>query len=144
MVGGTYMVKPRVVVRRWYVIDAKNKPLGRVAVKVADILRGKHKVSYTPHVDCGDFVVVINCSGVVFTGSKLAQKYYRKHTGYIGHLKETRLDKILKEKPAAVLCSAIRGMVPKNNLGRAALGRLKLYAGSEHRHKAQNPELLDF
>ena len=144
MVGSTYMVKPKEVLHKWYVIDAKDKPLGRVAVKAADILRGKHKVSYTPHVDCGDFVVVINCSDVMLTGNKFTQKYYRKHTGYIGHLKETRVDKMLREKPTAVLCSAIKGMVPRNTLGRAALGRLKLYAGSEHKHEAQNPEVLDF
>lgn len=136
------MLKSGEVVRRWYVIDAKSKPLGRVAVKVADILRGKNKVSYTPHVDCGDFVVVINCSDVILTGSKLSQKYYRRHTGYIGHLKETRCDKMLKEKPTNVVYSAVKGMVPKSNLGRGVLNRLKLYTGAEHMHEAQKPVLI--
>lgn len=136
------MLKSGEVVRRWYVIDAKSKPLGRVAVKAADILRGKNKVSYTPHVDCGDFVVVINCSDVILTGSKLSQKYYRRHTGYIGHLKETRCDKMLKEKPTNVVYSAVKGMVPKSNLGRGVLNRLKLYTGTEHMHEAQKPVLI--
>ena len=136
------MLKSGEVVRRWYVIDAKSKPLGRVAVKAADILRGKNKVSYTPHVDCGDFVVVINCSDVILTGSKLSQKYYRRHTGYIGHLKETRCDKMLKEKPTNVVYSAVKGMVPKSNLGRGVLNRLKLYTGAEHMHEAQKPVLI--
>ena len=138
----TCMLKSGEVVRRWYVIDAKSKPLGRVAVKVADILRGKNKVSYTPHVDCGDFVVVINCSDVILTGSKLSQKYYRRHTGYIGHLKETRCDKMLKEKPTNVVYSAVKGMVPKSNLGRGVLNRLKLYTGTKHMHEAQKPVLI--
>ncbi len=133
------MLKPSDVVRKWYVIDAEGSPLGRVAVKAADILRGKNKVSYTPHVDCGDFVAVINCSKVVLTGSKLSQKYYRRHTGYVGHLKETRCDKMLKEKPTSVVYSAVRGMVPKNNLGRGILNRLKLYTDAKHMHDAQRP-----
>lgn len=138
----TYMVKPKEVVRKWYVIDAKNKPLGRVAVKAADILRGKHKVSYTPNVDCGDFVIIVNCADVMLTGNKLTQKFYYKHTGYIGHLKETRCDKLLKEKPTAVVQKAVKGMIPRNALGKSAFGRLKLYAGAEHGHVAQKPELL--
>ena len=136
------MLKPSEVVRRWYVIDAKSKPLGRVAAKAADILRGKNKVRYTPHVDCGDFVAVINCSDVILTGSKLSQKYYRRHTGYIGHLKETRCGKMLKEKPTNVVYSAVKGMVPKNSLGRGILNRLKLYKGAEHMHEAQRPVLI--
>lgn len=139
----TYMVRPKEVVRKWYIIDAKNKPFGRVAVKAVDILRGKHKVSYTPNVDCGDFVIVINCASVMLTGNKLTQKYYYKHTGYIGHLNETRCDKLLKEKPTAVMQKAVKGMIPKNTLGRSALGRLKLYAGAGHCHGAQKPELLE-
>lgn len=135
----TYMLKPKEVNRKWYVIDAKSQHLGRVAVAAADILRGKNKVCYTPHVDCGDFVIVVNCSDVVLTGNKLSQKYYRRHTGYIGHLKETRCDKMLKEKPTSVVCSAIKGMIPKTTLGRGILSRLKLYAGAEHLHEAQKP-----
>ena len=138
----TYMVKPKDVTRKWYVVDAKNKPLGRVAAKVAVLLRGKHKVDYTPHVDCGDFVVVINCADVLLTGNKRTQKYYYKHTGYIGNLKETRYDKLLREKPEFVVQKAVKGMIPSNTIGRDALLRLKVYAGSEHVHQAQKPEIL--
>ena len=123
-------------------MDAKNKPLGRVAAKVAVLLRGKHKVDYTPHVDCGDFVVVINCADVLLTGNKRTQKYYYKHTGYIGNLKETRYDKLLREKPEFVVQKAVKGMIPSNTIGRDALLRLKVYAGSEHVHQAQKPEIL--
>ena len=139
----TYMVKPKDVTRKWYIVDAKNKPLGRVAAKVAVLLRGKHKVDYTPHVDCGDFVVVVNCADVLLTGNKRTQKYYYKHTGYIGNLKETRYDKLLKEKPEFVVQKAVKGMIPNNTIGRDALLRLKVYSGSEHVHQAQKPEILD-
>lgn len=138
----TYMLKPSEVERTWYVVDAKDKPLGRVAAKVADLLRGKHRVDYTPHVDCGDFVVVINCADVLLTGNKRTQKCYYKHTGYIGHLKETRYDKLLKEKPEFAVKKAIKGMIPDNFIGRKALSRLKVYSGSEHVHQAQKPKNL--
>ena len=133
----TYMLKPKEVVRKWYVIDAKGKPLGRVAALAAAILRGKHKASYTPHVDCGDFVVIVNCADVLLAGSKLSQKYYYRHTGYIGHLKEIRCDKLLKEKPNLVMQLAVKGMLPSNSLGRAAFSRLKLYSDESHKHQAQ-------
>ncbi len=136
------MAKAKDVKRKWYVLDAKGEPLGRVASRAASVLRGKNKVCYTPHVDCGDFVVVINCSGVVLTGNKLTQKFYCRHTGYIGHLKETRCDKLLKESPTDVVRNAVRGMIPRNVLGHAALKRLKLYGGGEHLHQAQGPEVL--
>ena len=139
----TYMLKPEEVKRKWYIVDAQNKPLGRLAVCIADILRGKNKVNYTPHVDCGDFVVVVNSAKVLLTGNKLTQKYYYRHTGYIGHLKETRCDKLLKEKPNDVLFNAVKGMVPKNTIGRSALGRLKIYSGETHKNVAQKPEILD-
>ena len=139
----THMLKPEGLDRKWYILDAKNKSLGRVASKAADLLRGKHKVSYTPHVDCGDFVVVINCADVLLTGSKRTQKYYYKHTGYIGNLKETRYDKLLKEKPEFVMKKAVKGMIPSNSIGRCALLRLKVYSGSGHLHQAQKPEILD-
>ena len=136
------MSKPRDLGRKWYILDARNKSLGRVASKAAVLLRGKHKVDYTPHVDCGDFVVVINCADVLLTGNKSTQKYYYKHTGYIGNLKETRYDKLLKEKPELVMKKAVKGMIPSNSVGRNALLRLKVYSGSEHLHQAQKPELL--
>ena len=141
-VAKTYMLKSGETTRKWYIIDAKSKPLGRVAAKAAVILRGKHKVNYTPHVDSGDFVVVINCADVLLTGNKSTQKYYYKHTGYIGNLKETRYDKLLKEKPEFVMEKAVKGMVSSNALGRSALSRLKVYSGSEHLHQAQKPEFL--
>ena len=139
----TYAVKPNEVKREWYVLDANGIPLGRVASKAASLLRGKGKVCYTPHVDCGDFVVVVNCSDVLMTGNKLTQKYYRKHTGYIGHLRETRCDKLLAERPTDVMLHAVRGMMPRNSLGRGAVKRLKLYADGSHAHKSQNPKKLD-
>lgn len=137
------MIKPKEVKRRWYVLDAKGKPLGRVAARAATILRGKHKVDYTPHVDCGDFVIIINCADVTLTGNKLVQKYYYKHTGYIGHLKETRYDKLMKEKPVFAVEKAVKGMIPSNTIGRSALSRLKLYSDASHKHTAQKPEILD-
>ncbi|MBU4310394.1 50S ribosomal protein L13 [bacterium] len=138
----TYSAKKDEIKRKWYIIDAKGKVLGKVAVKAATILRGKHKPIYTPHVDTGDHVVVINASQVVLTGKKLEQKYYRRHSGYPGGLKSIRYDKLLKEKPEKVIELAIRGMLPKTKLGRAMLKKLRVYKGSEHSHEAQNPILL--
>jgi len=133
------MAKAGEVSRKWYVIDAQGKPLGRVATQVAMILRGKHKATYTPNVDCGDFVIVINCNKVRLTGKKLEQKYYRHHTGYIGGLKEVQYKKIMQEKPEFAVYKAVKGMLPKNSLGEAMLTKLRVYAGSEHPHSAQQP-----
>lgn len=139
----TYMPKQQEVNRKWYILDAKGKPLGRVAAKAAVLLRGKHKPTFAPHVDCGDHVVVINCKDAVLTGKKLTQKYYYHHTGYIGHLKETRYDKLMAEKPERAMSLAVKGMIPDTTIGRKALTRLRVFAGSEHIHEAQKPEILD-
>ena len=135
----TYSAKKDEIKRKWYIIDAKGEVLGKVAVKAATILRGKHKPIYTPHVDTGDQVIVINASQVVLTGKKLEQKYYRRHSGYPGGLKSIRYDRLLKEKPEKVIKLAVRGMLPKTKLGRAMLKKLRVYKGSEHSHEAQNP-----
>lgn len=139
----TYMAKPAEIERKWYIIDAAGKTLGRVAVQAADLLRGKLKTTYTPHVDCGDHVIVINCDKVVLTGNKLQQKYYYRHTGYIGHMKATRYDTLMATKPEKAVELAIYGMIPNNTIGRAAMTRLRLYKGAEHKHEAQKPEVWD-
>lgn len=139
----TYMANPADVERKWYVIDAAGKPLGRVAVEAATLLRGKHKTTFTPHVDCGDHVIVINCAKAVLTGNKAQQKYYYRHTGYIGHLKATRYDTLMATKPEKAMELAISGMIPNNTIGRAALTRLRVYAGAEHKQQAQKPEAWD-
>lgn len=139
----TYMAKPSEIERKWYVIDAAGKPLGRVAVQAADLLRGKLKTTYTPHVDCGDHVIIINCDKVVLTGKKLEQKYYYRHTGYIGHMKATRYDTLMATNPEKAVELAVYGMIPNNTIGRAAMTRLRLYKGAEHKHEAQKPEIWD-
>ncbi len=139
----TFMAKPSDIVRKWYVIDAAGKPLGRVAAKAAVLLRGKHKPIFTPHVDCGDHVIIINCAQAVLTGNKLTQKYYYRHTGYIGHLKATRYDSLMKNRPTKAMELAVKRMLPDNTLGRKALTRIRLFAGSEHEHSAQKPEVCD-
>lgn len=139
----TYMPKQQEVNRKWYVLDAKGKPLGRVAAKAATLLRGKHKPTFAPHVDCGDHVIIINCKDAILTGKKLTQKYYYHHTGYIGHLKEVRYDKLMAEKPERAMTLAVKGMIPDTTIGRKALTRLRVFAGSEHIHEAQKPEALD-
>ena len=139
----TTMVKPAEVVRKWYVIDAAGKPLGKTAVIAADLLRGKRKVDYTPHVDCGDFVIVINAEKAVLTGKKLEKKYYRHHTGYIGSLKEVKYATLMATKPEKAMELAVKGMVPDTTIGRAALTRLRIYKGTEHLHAAQKPEVID-
>ena len=139
----TYSAKKDEIKRKWYIIDAKGKVLGKVAVKAATILRGKHKPIYTPHIDTGDHVVVINASQVVLTGKKLEQKYYRRHSGYPGGLKSIRYDRLLKEKPEKVIELAIRGMLPKTKLGRAMFKKLRVYKGSEHSHESQNPVQIE-
>lgn len=136
----TTMLKPAEVQRKWYVIDAAGKPLGRVAAQAAVLLRGKHKPTFTPHVDCGDHVIVINCKDVVLTGGKLTKKYYYHHTGYIGHLKAVRYDTLMKTKPEMAMELAVKGMIPSNVIGRSAMSRLRVYAGAEHKHAAQKPE----
>lgn len=136
----TFMEKTQNVDRKWYVIDAAGKPLGRVATQAAILLRGKHKPTFTPHVDCGDHVIIINCADAVLTGKKLSQKYYYRHTGYIGHLKATRYDTLMAANPTKAMELAVKGMVPSNTIGRAAMTRLKLYAGAQHKHEAQKPE----
>lgn len=135
----TYMPKAGQVDRKWYVIDAAGKPMGRVAAQAAVLLRGKHKPTFAPHVDCGDHVVIINCEKAVLTGNKLQNKYYYRHTGYIGNLKEVRYDTLMRTKPELAMSLAVKGMVPSNTIGREALTRLRVYAGAEHKHSAQQP-----
>jgi large subunit ribosomal protein L13 len=135
----TYMANPQNVERSWYVIDAAGKTLGKVAVEAAVLLRGKHKVTYTPHVDCGDHVIIVNASKIVLTGKKADQKMYYHHTGYIGHMKSVKYSTLLRTKPVFIIEKAVKGMLPANTLGRAAFGRLHVYAGPEHKHAAQKP-----
>lgn len=138
----TYMAKAGEVARKWYVIDAEGKPLGRVATLAADLLRGKNKPTFTPHVDCGDHVIIINCEKAVLTGKKLEKKYYIRHTGYIGGLKKVQYSTLMREKPELAMQLAVEGMVPDNTIGRKALTRLRVYRGNEHVHAAQKPEML--
>ena len=139
----TFMPKAADITRKWYVVDAEGLALGRVASQVANILRGKNKPIYTPNVDTGDFVIVVNASKVVLTGKKLDQKIYYKHSGYVGGLKETKYRKLLAEKPEEALRHAVVGMLPKGPLGRQMAKKLKIYAGAEHEHAAQQPEKLE-
>ncbi|MGI5971821.1 MAG: 50S ribosomal protein L13 [Oscillospiraceae bacterium] len=136
----TYMAKKETVTRKWYVLDAAGKPLGRTAATAASILRGKIKPEFTPNADCGDFVIVVNADKAVLTGNKLEQKYYRRHTGYPGGLKETKYRLLMEKKPELAMHLAVKGMLPKNSIGRASLVRLKVYKGPEHKHAAQKPE----
>ena len=136
----TTMLKKEAVERKWYVIDAEGKTLGKVAVLAATILNGKHRPEYTPHVDCGEFVIVINAAKAVLTGKKLDQKVYYRHTGYVGGLKEVKYSKLMAEKPEFAMTKAIKGMLPHNTLGAKALTRLRVYAGAEHDNAAQKPE----
>ena len=137
----TTMVKPDAVVRKWYILDAAGKPMGKTAALAADLLRGKLKVDYTPHVDCGDFVIILNAEQAVLTGKKLEQKYYRTHSGYPGGLKETQYKKLMAEKPELAMRLAVRGMLQKNSIAKWQLRRLKIYRGAEHKHEAQKPEV---
>ena len=136
----TYMAKPETVERGWYIIDAAGKPLGKTAVTAANILRGKHRPEFTPHVDCGEYVVIINCDKAVLTGKKLDQKFYRTHSGYIGGLKETKARTMMENRSDYAMEVAVKGMLPKNTLGRNCMTRLHLYKGAEHPHAAQKPE----
>ncbi len=135
----TYMAKAEAVERKWYVVDASGVPLGRLASKVAAILRGKNKPTFTPNVDTGDFVIVVNCDKVKLTGKKLEDKYYRYHTGYIGGLKEVSYKKLIAEKSDLAVYEAVKGMLPKNSLGRDMIKKLKVFKGPEHNHEAQQP-----
>ena len=135
----TYMAKAEEVEKSWYIIDAAGKPLGRVATQVAHILRGKHKPIYTPHIDTGDHVVVINAEKIVLTGKKAIQKKYYRHSGYPGGLKETSFERMMARKPDNVMYIAVKGMLPHNRLGRAMLKKLRVYSGDKHPHEAQSP-----
>ncbi len=138
----TFMPKKGQVERKWYIIDAADKPLGRVAVQVANLLRGKNKPIFAPHVDCGDHVIVINCEKAVLTGKKLTKKYYYHHTGYIGHLKSVRYDTLMREAPEKAMYLAVKGMLQGNSLGRKQITRLRAIVGTEHKHEAQKPEIF--
>ena len=135
----TTMVTKETVTRKWYVLDAAGKPMGKTAALAADLLRGKLKTDYTPNVDCGDYVIIINAKDAVLTGKKLEKKVYRWHTGWIGHLKEVGYDKLMKENPEKAMTIAVNGMLPNTTLGRKALTRLRCYAGAEHNNAAQKP-----
>jgi len=139
----TYMPKPDNIERKWYVVDAKGKTLGRLASQVASILKGKHKPIYSPHMDTGDFVIIVNASGVELTGKKKEQKMYRHHSGYPGGLKEVSYERMIKEKPEKVVYEAVWGMIPHNRLGRKMITKLKVFRGPEHKHEAQRPETLE-
>ena len=136
----TTMEKPQNVSRKWYILDAAGKPLGRTAAQAAVILRGKHKPTFTPHVDCGDHVIIINAKDAVLTGKKLEQKFYRRHSGWIGGLKETQYKTLMAETPEKAMLLAVKGMIPDTPIGRKALTRCRVYAGAEHSHAAQKPE----
>ena len=135
----SYMAKPESVERKWYVVDATGMALGRLASQVAMVLRGKNKPVFTPNVDTGDYVIVINCDKAILTGKKAEQKYYRYHTGYVGGLKEVRYDKLMQTKPDFVVKRAVKGMLPKNSIGRKMIKKLFGYSGAEHNHQAQQP-----
>ena len=139
----TYMPKSGEVERKWYIIDASGKPLGRVAVQAANLLRGKNKPIFAPHVDCGDHVIIINCAKAVLTGKKLIQKVYYRHTGYVGNLKSTKCSDLMKTHPEKVMHMAVKGMLQNNSLGRKQIVRLKVVADSQHKHEAQKPEIWE-
>ena len=139
----TYSPKMAEIERKWYIIDAANKPLGRVATEAAKLLRGKHKPTYTPNIDTGDHVIILNAKDVILTGSKMDNKIYRHHSGYIGGMKETPARVMLEKNPEKAMTLAIKGMLPHNSLGRAQLKKLRVYAGSEHENQAQKPEVWE-
>lgn len=140
----TFMAKKESVERKWYVLDAKGKPLGRTAAAAANILCGKHRPEFTPHVDCGEFVIIINAAEAVLTGRKLEQKFYRRHSGYIGGLKEVNYKTLMATKPTLAMELAVKGMLPHNSIGDKSITRLKVYAGAEHDNAAQKPEAYEF
>jgi large subunit ribosomal protein L13 len=137
------MANANTIERRWFVIDAAGKPLGKTAVKAAEILRGKHRPEFTPHADCGEFVIIVNADKAVLTGKKLEQKYYRHHSGYIGGLKEIQYKTLMATRPEMAMELAVKGMLPHNTLGAKAFTRLHVYAGAEHKHAAQQPIVKD-
>ena len=139
----TYSIKKNEIERKWYIIDAENKPLGRVATEAAKLLRGKHKPTFTPNLDVGDNVIIINCSKVILTGNKMNSKVYRTHSGYIGGMKETSARVMMETKPEQAMMLAIKGMLPHNSLGRQMVKKLRVYAGSEHENMAQKPEVWE-
>ena len=136
----TFMANKGSIVRKWYILDAAGKPLGKTAASAATLLRGKHKPEFTPHADCGDFVVIVNAEKAVLTGKKLEQKYYRRHSGWIGGLKETKYRLLMQQKPELAMQLAVRGMLPRNIITKDSLSRLHIYRGAEHPHTAQKPE----
>ena len=140
----TTMEKPQNVSRKWYILDAAGKPLGRTAAQAAVILRGKHKPTFTPHVDCGDHVIIINAKDAVLTGKKPEQKFYRRHSGWIGGLKETQYKTLMKERPELAMTVAVKGMLQKNKLSYSQLTRLRVFRGTEHPHAAQKPVVVEF
>ena len=140
----TFMPNAESVERKWYVVDAEGQTLGRLASEVAKVLSGKNKPIYTPHVDCGDFVIVINCDKVVLTGKKLEQKLYRWHTGHPGGLREVKYREMMANKPEEVMMHAVKGMLPKNKMGSQMLTKLRVYKGNEHKQEAQQPEVITF
>ena len=137
----TFMANKGNIVRKWYVIDAASKPMGKTAVMAADLLRGKTKPEFTPHADCGDYVIIINAEKAVLTGKKLDQKYYRHHSGWVGGLKEVKYRTLMQTKPELAMKLAVKGMLPKNIVGKDSLTRLHIYRGAEHEHAAQKPEI---
>ncbi|MCL2364837.1 MAG: 50S ribosomal protein L13 [Defluviitaleaceae bacterium] len=138
----TYITKPLEVERKWFVVDAAEKNLGRLSTQVAHILRGKHKPTFAPNADVGDYVIIVNADKISVTGKKMSQKTYWRHSGYFGKKKEIVLQEMLKKKPEFVLLHAVKGMLPKNNLGRQMLSKVHIYAGPDHKHEAQKPEVL--
>ena len=140
----TYSPKKAEIESKWYIIDAANKPLGRVATEAARLLRGKHKPTFTPNLDTGDNVIIINCKDVVLTGNKINQKVYRRHSGYIGGMKEVSAKVMLENTPEKAMMLAVKGMLPHNSLGRQSLKKLRVYAGNEHEQTAQQPEVWNF
>lgn len=136
----TTMPKSGAISRKWYILDAADKPMGRTAATAAHILRGKHKPDFTPHVDCGDHVIIVNAEKAVLTGNKLQQKYYRHHTGWVGGLKEIRYDALMKQKPEKAMMLAVKGMLPDTTVGRKSLTRCRIYRGADHDNQAQMPE----
>ncbi len=139
----TFLAKPNEVEKKWFIIDAKDKKLGRVATVAATILRGKHRPTYTPNVDCGDNVIIINAGEVTLSGNKLDDKFYYRHTGYIGGLKKVSYRDLLAKNPEKAMMLAIKGMLPKNSLGRKMLTNVRIYRGAEHKHEAQKPEVYN-
>ena len=139
----TFVAKPETVKRDWYVVDAEGKTLGRIATEIAHRLRGKHKAEYTPHVDTGDYIIVVNCEKVTVTGNKFKDKVYYAHSGFPGGLKSTTFDKLQAAKPEMIIEKAVKGMLPRGPLGRAMYRKLKVYAGTEHNQAAQQPQVLD-